>query len=122
MDTQTDFWGEIAPAEVRTPAAIMREQAALLGAKTRYLIEAVVETEVSGSRFIHRFNLVVPAMDNYKYELFKVYHGVSIYPVTEYGESKMLKTEEEFSDWLRGVLSSPATKKLVGNLLVQVSS
>jgi hypothetical protein len=44
MATQTDFWGEIVSAAERTPVSIMREQAALLGTKTRNLIEARVES------------------------------------------------------------------------------
>jgi len=81
MAAQTDFWGEIAPAAVRTPLAILREQAALLGAKTKNLIEATVATSVNGPQFQHRFNLVVPSLGNYTYELFWVTHGIEMYPI-----------------------------------------
>jgi len=55
-----DFWGEVQATTVRTPLAILREQAAMLGPKTNYLLEARVDTNVDEDRrFIHRFNLVV---------------------------------------------------------------
>jgi hypothetical protein len=123
MAALTDFWGEITPAEVvRTPLAILREQAALLGAKTSNLVEATVATNVRGSEFIHQFNLVVPSMGNYTYELFKVAHGIEIYPITVLPGLSSLKTEEEFTEWLRGKLSSDPTKKVIATLLAQATS
>jgi hypothetical protein len=130
MAAKTDLWGVIAPAQVRTPLAILREQAALLGEKTQNLVEATVATSVSGPQFIHRFNLVVPSMDDYTYELFTVMHGVGIYPITVHGANVVadylggdtLATEQEFIEWLRRELSSAGTKRIVSNLLAQVTS
>lgn len=122
MATVPEFRGEIESAEVRTPVAMMREQASLLGAKTRYAIEGKIETEIQEGEFYHSFNLVVPALDHFMYLLFRVHHGVSLYPVQAESPYKELKTEEEFSDWLRQRLSSPGTKKIVGNLLAQANS
>jgi hypothetical protein len=120
MATQVDFWGDIEPAEVRTPVAILREQAALLRTKTRNAIEARVDTDVFYGTFQHSFRLVVPALDNYTYELFSVRYGIDLYPVT--AGLNELKTEDEFKDWLRQRLSSPETKKIIGNLLAQANS
>jgi hypothetical protein len=125
MAAQTDFWGEIAPAAVRTPLAILREQAALLGAKTKNLIEATVATSVNGPQFQHRFNLVVPSLGNYTYELFWVTHGIEMYPIIvplALPKDRELTTEQEFTEWLRGKLSSDATKKIIVNLLAQATS
>ena len=124
MAAQTDLWGEIIPAAVRTPLAILREQAALLGTKTKNLIEAKVETGVSRGEFSHRFKLVVPAMDNYTYELFTVTHGVDLYPVFTRVKKLDLQmnNEEDFVRWLKETLSSPDTKTLIGNLLAQATS
>src|SRR5262249_58474628 len=82
MAAQTDLWGDIVEAQVRTPVAILREQAALLGTKTKNLIEASVRTSAAGGEFRHSFRLVVPALDGYTYELFQIVHGVSIYPIS----------------------------------------
>jgi hypothetical protein len=150
MTAQTDFWGEIVPAQERTPLAILREQASLLGTKTKNLVEATVDTSVSpNGQFIHRFTLVVPSLSSYKYELFRIQHGVVSYPISVtsevpamptirelqtapliFGEVlardltryRQLETEQEFVDWLRGKLSSPETKRIIANLLAQATS
>ena len=122
MAAKTDFWGDIAPAAVRTPVAILREQAALLGAKTKNLIEATVYTESVRGSFRHLLNLVVPGLDNYTYNLFAIDHGIDLYPVTVLNRDLIFATEDAFIDWLREELSSDKTKKIVGNLLAQVAA
>jgi hypothetical protein len=123
MATQPDLWGEIQPATIRTPKMILREQAALLGQKPQNLVEAKVETFVMGDEFHHAFKLVVPALDNYIYQLFEVHHGPGLYPVSlEFRHKNDVETEEKFVEWLRKRLSSDETKKIVGNLLAQASS
>lgn len=118
MAAHADLWGEIAPSVVRTPASILREQASLLGTKTKYMIEGQVGTQISGGTFIHSFNLVVPALENYSYKLFSVYHGINIYPV-HVGLPTDLEDEDAFVKWLGQKLSSPETKNIIGNLLAQ---
>ena len=126
MTAQTDFWGEIVPAQERTPLAILREQASLLGTKTKNLVEATVDTSVNPlarNEFIHRFALVVPSLGNYKYELFRIEHGVAIYPIhTSEPPALGLETEQEFTDWLHRKLSSAETKRIIANLLAQATS
>jgi hypothetical protein len=123
MAAHADLWGEIAPSAVRTPASILREQASLLGSKTNHLIEGQVDTQVSGSRFNHSFNLVAPALENYSYELFRIWHEVNIYPVSYgYQRGEQLENEEAFVDWLGQKLSSVETKRIIGNLLAQANS
>jgi hypothetical protein len=124
MAAHADLWGELTPNAIRTPVTVLREQASLLGSKTRNMIEGKVETWASGTKFLHSFNLVVPALDNYSYELFQISHEVELYPVkVEYRSSyRELRTEEEFVDWLRERLSSPETKRIIGNLLAQANS
>src|ERR1017187_9270395 len=125
MAAQPDLWGEIAPTAVRTPLAVLREQAALLGRKTNNLVEATVTTGVYRGGFIHRFNLVVPALDDYTYELFAVTHGIELYPVRKWDPLSVypdFPSEEAFVEWLRQELSSPETKRIVSNLLAQATS
>jgi hypothetical protein len=122
MASHADLWGDIAPSAVRTPASILREQASLLGAKTKNTIEGQVETWTSGSKFYHSFNLVVPALDNYSYELFKISHEVNLYPVHVGFPLIEAKNEEAFVNWLAQKLSSAETKSIIGNLLAQANS
>lgn len=120
MATQTDFWGDIAPSAVRTPVTILRQQATLLGAKTKDLIEATVFTESGRGSFRHLFDLVVPGLDNYTYNLFAIDHGIDLHPVTVLNRDQKFETEAEFTNWLRAELSSDKTRKVIGNLLAQV--
>ena len=124
MAAQPDYWGEILPAQERTPLAILREQASLLGTKTKNLVEATVDTSVTpDGQFVHRFTLVVPALSSYKYELFRIEHGVAIYPIhTSEPPALGLETEQEFTDWLHRKLSSAETKRIIANLLAQATS
>jgi hypothetical protein len=122
MAARMDFWGDVAASAVRTPVAILREQAALLGAKTKNLIEATVYTESVHGSFRHLFNLIVPGLDNYTYNLFAIDHDIDLYPITVLGTDLKFDTEEAFTDWLRNFLSSNKTKQIVGNLLAQVAS
>ena len=122
MAASTDLWGEIEALQIRTPLSILREQAALLGAKTKNLVEASVKTRVNGDTFCHSLELVVPALDSYTYKLFTICHGASIYPVVQPSKSTRLETEEEFIEWLGAILSSPETKRIVSNLLSQAAA
>jgi hypothetical protein len=133
MATQVDFWGEIDAISDRTPLSILREQAAVLGTKTQNLVEAAVETHGRNGEFSHSLNLVVPALDHYKYQLFSIRHRVAnLYPVfvgdvhtnpaLEGGREMRLGNEEEFKDWLSKMLSAPETRKILGALLAQARS
>jgi hypothetical protein len=120
MAAQTDFWGEIQTEGIRTPVAILREQAALLGPKTQNVVEAKVQTQAQpGGIFIHIFDLVVPALDSYTYRLFSVSHPMGLYPMK--AAERQLNNEEEFKTWLRAKLSSEETKRIIANLIAQVS-
>jgi hypothetical protein len=124
MATKNDLWGKIVPVAQRTPVSILREQAALLGQKTKNLVEAKVETSSAANRtLVHSFTIVVPPLDYYKYELFRVAHSPSsLYPVTvRDGKERELSTEEDFIGWLGRKLSSSETIKLVQILLAQVN-
>jgi hypothetical protein len=121
MSTQ-DFWGDIGPAQIRTPASILREQASLLGEKTHNLIEGKVATSNNGAFFFQTMFLVAPALNNYHYELLKVRHEIQLYPVVDVtNPGKPLKSEAEFVDWLRAKLSSLETRRIIEALLAQTT-
>jgi len=77
-----------------------------------------------GGAFRHRFNLVVPGLNNYTYELFTVQHEIEPYPITvpRGEEFQELYTEEAFVAWLKEELSSRETGRILANLLAQVTS
>jgi hypothetical protein len=120
----TDLWPAGLGEGMVTPVSILREQAALLGPKTNQLVKAEVVTRIEGPTIIHLFQIVVPTMDNYKYELLKVWHDVILYPVTLAWEGMgySLADESQFRDKLASALGSDRTRKLINALLAQVAT
>jgi hypothetical protein len=120
MAARDDLWGAFTPEALRTPVTILREQARLLGDKTQHLIEAEVSTSARGRQFRHHFDLVVPGLDDYRFRLFEIWHGLEIYPVYAGNDEEKLSTEAEFIEWLGRTLSSAETRRVISSLLAQV--
>jgi hypothetical protein len=117
-----DFWpANLEDATLRTPVTVLREQAALLGPKTQQLVVAEVASTSSSANFMHTFYLAVPTLDNYRYELFRIQHGILLYPVVGIYRSiqTQLSSEEHLKDWLKKVLTSNETVRLIQALLAQ---
>ena len=127
-----DLWPEIEESREVPPVAILREQAALLGNKTNYLLQGRVgSVALSSGRFYHSFFIVAPALDGYEYKLFAIEHGPDQYPVFADAlegtdPSKVsrlsLNSEEELLDYIRKILNSDKTKRILGSLLAQVKA
>jgi hypothetical protein len=125
-ENQTDdFWPAIDEAEeITAPIVLLRKYAAPLWDKSGHLINAEVETRTgSEGSFIHSFNLIVPALDGYTYELFEVRHGIEPYPVWYLDEDRQrseFADEKQFTDWIKVMLSSERTKRILKTLVQQV--
>ncbi len=144
-----DMWpSDITHSELLPPVAMMREQASLLGKKTRNLVTAEVSSRKEfesgkGEVLIHRFDLVAPALDNYTYGLFYIVQPITIYPLRfgmdsdiyeEIASSKLrdqvqmskgavtVDSEELFREVLRRILQSQKTKWVVSAMLAQTTS
>jgi hypothetical protein len=123
VDNPTDFWPkDIGEVKVVAPVSLMRSQAALLFEKTKGLLEGRINVRTSIGSFYYSFQIVVPALGGYVYELFRVENSVNLYPVkgTFEGLTTDLESEEAFTQWLKDVLSSERTRTIVGSLLSQV--
>jgi len=117
-----DLWApDLTTTEQVTPVAILRQQAALLGPKTSNLLGGAVDTVARGDKFIHRFYIVAPGLDDYRYMLFEVSHGMDPYPVTTTFRKfqRELDTEGGFLEWLKDMLSSEETRRIVSTLIAQ---
>jgi hypothetical protein len=137
-----DLWpADIATAEeVVAPVTILRQQASLLGQRTKNLIEAVVETESTNHERVmrHTFTLVVPALSFYRYTLFYVEHpATQLYPlrfdphtvppvVDDVARDAAdpyppfdVADENEFKQALRRVFADEETKRIIGALIAQ---
>jgi hypothetical protein len=133
-----DLWPELNLAATTTPLSILREQAALLGKRTKGVLRGEVETWGIEERIAHSFSIAVPSLGDYKYNLFLIQHLPIGYPVyvthwatsmrghfseveTRSGE-KTLADEGELRDWLRLTFHSDEVKRIVENLYAQAST
>jgi hypothetical protein len=119
----TDFWpDDIGESEMRTPVALLREQAVALGEKTKNVVTAEVESSTDGGMFVHTLYVAAPSI-NYKYQLLTVRHPLLLYPLLakEPGNMswKKLESEDDFLEWLKTVLASENTKKVIRALKAQ---
>ena len=104
-----NLWPQIALHATKTPVAILKEQASLLGRSTQNLVTAeienlqVVDTTIqlksfglaetlnlissidksfpSSIIFQYAFYLVAPVLNHYRYQLFLIGYGIDFYPV-----------------------------------------
>jgi hypothetical protein len=120
-----DLWpSDLDAPAVLTPVAILRRQASLLGQKTKNFVVANVGSMASGDQFQHNFELVAPALGNYRHTLFDVRHKLDpLYPVeiNIYPGPKrtQVSDEAEFYAELGKILSSPDVKKVIQTLISQ---
>jgi hypothetical protein len=122
-----DFWPNLDSTKPRTPLLILKQQAALLGKHTKNLVVADVETTTYNGRFFHRFIIEASSL-NYRYQLFGISHDVMLYPLKlESGPNvkmaaQTFNSEDEFVSWLKGILNSGETKRILNTLLAQVEA
>ena len=120
-----DLWPATitATSDLVTPVALLKEQAALLGEKTQNLVVAEVSSRAGGTIFYHNFNLVAPALEGYRYNLFTLQHNIDLYPVTlmTFGSVLTIQSQEELIERLREALSDERTTKVIKSLIAQVS-
>lgn len=127
-----NLWPEdIAVTDVVAPVSILKEQASLLGERTKNLVEGSVTPGLGKGvnvllkdRFNYDFDLVAPALNHYRYRLFSISHGVEFYPliidVTALDTDQFqLYNEEEFLKALEALFSSEKTKGIIGSLIAQ---
>ena len=97
----TDLWPkEFNYTQVKAPVTILKEQAALLGQKTKNLLEAKVllhtdtglanvatgiADQIFGDgkskSFHYAFYFVAPTLNNYRYRFFTMSYDIQLYPV-----------------------------------------
>lgn len=126
--TTLDLWpNDIAVSDEITPVSILREQASLLGQKTKNLVQGKVELlSGKGGTFLYGFYLVAPALDHYKYRLLSIQYPIEHYPVTinfEAGNRVLTANDyNEFVAKLGDVLVDEKTRSIVRSLVSQSQS
>ncbi len=130
-----DLW----PDEIATdgglegPSVVLKEQAALLGQKTKGLVEAEVKSVVSShssDHFLDAFYLFSPTI-NYQMTLFRVLYPLEFYPATiiwdDYGAeaeyysydtpAKAINSREELEQELKIIFSHTKTIRIIHALI-----
>lgn len=117
-----NLWGDIPKGEnLKTPVAILREQAAILGEATDNLLVAdVVPNKQKESMTLH-FYVTAPALDNYRFHLFQVDHQIELYPLEVETDEVVYQCSDEnsFKGALKAILSSPKVHRIISSLLAQ---
>ena len=124
MADTNDFWpANIADSNLTTPVTILKEQAALLGEKTRQLVKGEVVTQATGTLLVHYFYIAAPTL-SYKFELFNFQHRVNFYPlVMRYrNNTASLNSESKFKEKLKEIFGAQRTLNVVHSILAQVRS
>ncbi|MDZ7898058.1 MAG: hypothetical protein U5N85_08525 [Arcicella sp.] len=131
MSEVTNLWPDFTIEKVRTPKTVLKEQAALLGERTRNLILGeVVSDKVplkSGKEVIsEELYLVVPSLGNYRYRLVELYHEPAlVYPLfeglylSEGMKSNGINDENDLTKYLSSVFTNTKTKTIIQSLLAQ---
>ena len=135
----TNLWPEdIAHVAQRAPVVLLREQAFYLGERTKNMVKAEVEEFRrpdlgSHADFNYTFYIVATALQNYRFELFAISHGIELYPVffkLDWDVSKELtgtppaervpaENEDEFVQLLAKIFATKKTRKVIAAILGQ---
>jgi len=128
MSTE-NLWGSLDGfKKIKTPLSIVREQGELLTQATQNILKGYVKANSEGEKIIFQLFIIAMQLNQYKYEVLKVQHGVKIYPVSVFNlvEPKdrwvSCPSEEIFLSKIKSVLSSPETRKVIESLLSQSES
>jgi hypothetical protein len=80
-----DLWPKIESKELITPVTILRQQASLLGKKTKNILEAEIKDlkveSVSDSDFHYAFYIAATALGFYRYKIMEIHYSMDLNPV-----------------------------------------
>lgn len=116
---------------LKVPSAILKEQADALAKKTRNILNGEVSASHDRYADIHQINwhfAVVAPTISYRYELFRITHGIELYPVLlETDDPTILQSlgvhnipdEASLISILKSIFSSARTQRIVKSLIAQ---
>ena len=130
-----DLWPDkIAVEKMITPVTILRQQASLLGKKTKNIVQGEVRSSKDNfTSFNYAFYIIATAMDNYRYKLLEISYDESLYPVEINVEKEIWDeipframeyhviagSEKEFQDILKAIFGSKKVLRVISVLLSQ---
>jgi len=125
-----DLWGELPGADATVkPSTLLREQASLLGAKTKNLIEGEVREYFTGDPELigFRFFINCPAVGNYRYHVLTLTHPLlHVFPAKvqdhAHGREHQAANEEELRSVLKGIFTSGQVRRVIAALLREAAA
>ncbi|MGM4988385.1 hypothetical protein [Tardiphaga sp. 841_E9_N1_2] len=123
----TDLWGELpTAADVKSPHAILLEQANALQDKTEGLLVGRVTRDTVNSEFMSRLAIVAPSLNNYSYSVATVVYPVNFYPLRAVsnttGDWADLPDEKSYIAWLQAELTSAHMRKVIAGLRAEIQA
>lgn len=121
--TIPDLWPKsFGTATELTPTAILKMQASKLAEKTGGIVLGEVQSSGQGETLRTDFNLIAPALSNYRYRLFSIVHPLENYPVEISGAPGQdapvgARDEPEFLNGLSDILNSERTRRIIQSLI-----
>ena len=121
---EESFWVIPDIREMRTPVAILNEQATFLTEKTKGVLKGQIETSQSDPAWLNiKLYIVAPALNNYRYQILQYTQPITLYPgrITWLGKNTNydISDEAKFSQMLKEILSSKETQYIISGLLAQ---
>lgn len=139
-----NLWGDISTDKIETPKSILEDQAKYLSDATRKNVFADIERDIinervkGGSNLTYNFIIRGKYMDNFGYKLLSISHPIDLYPLKLEVDSKTfeeikniitlyvgmpglniitIKSQKEYIDVLRCILTSNRVKNLITGVL-----
>ena len=117
-----DLWPDFDAEKIVNPKSLLVEQANFLGAKTKNVITADVRTTGNNNKqIVHYFDIVAPAMNNYRFNLFYASHGITFYPLTlaYKNTSKRINDEQALLTEMARIFAQEETIRVISSLYSQ---
>jgi len=127
---EENIWGDLkgAAASIKTPASILKEQAAQLGPATGFMLIGQVDVETEGRTAIRiDLDVRVPALNDYLITLLRCRHTLDLYPVevtSSYSEMEDTNCQDavELLAVVKEHVRSKGVQKVLQSLLAQAKS
>lgn len=123
-----NLWGEMPDVDaIRTPIAILKEQASLLKQKTNGLLEGTVQIlEQELDQLIATLDIVAPVLGGYSVRIVQIKYGLHFYPVEVIdilaNRGYNSNDEDSYKSNLETVFRSQHVQKIIKTLIQQVKS
>jgi len=128
MSTE-NLWGSLDGfKKIKTPLSIVREQGEILTQATQGILQGHVKIDSQVGKIRFSFFIIAMQLNQYKYEVLNVEHGLKIYPalvcslVKEKKSWRKCDNETSFLETIKSILSSSETRRVIEILLSQSES